>query len=235
MFARTIDKTLSTPAVARKTASWAIESAAGKPTGSYYALITGKVFTAFLFEGVVNHLGETLCPTWNEFRSREVHGWIARCRDFLCRVLGCKENKKCPLSREPLAEKHRTVRRLLHRKNDGREWQEIQSTVNRVFRFRDSFAHPKVFQETIEDAVQSPDLAAIPPIKWESEIDVLRIEGDYRQVERYCIDLLDAAADLLERADGREKYPHLADPAFEAVQLRGFLHSASISTWTCHL
>ena len=235
MFARTVDKTLSTPAVARKTAWWAIESAAGNPTGSYYALVTAKTFTAFMFEGVINHLGETLCPTWNELRSREVRGRIARCRAFLRRVVGRSEEKKPPLAREPLRDRHKTIRGFLGRDNSGKEYQEIQPAVKRTFRSRDGFAHPKLFQKTIEDSVQSPDFAAIPAIAWESEIDASRIESDYKQMETYCFDLLDTAADLLESPDSREKYPHLADLELAAAQLRRFLHSSSTSTWTCRL
>ena len=158
-----------------------------------------------MFEGVINHLGETLCPTWNELRGNEVRGWIARCRAFLCRAIGCKSDKKPPLAREPLVQKHKTIRGLLELENGGREYQEIQPAVNRVFKFRDSFAHPKLLQETIEYSVQLPDLGAVPAIAWESEIDVSRIESDYKQIESYCIDLLDAAADLLESTASREK------------------------------
>src|SRR5579872_3095941 len=164
MIARTTSKTLSTPAVARSTARWAIDSSARNPTGSYYALVTANVFTAFMFEGVINHLGEKLCSTWNELRIREVRGWIARCRLLLRRAFGCKEDKKTPLAREPLAEKHKAVRCLLKLDNGGKEYQEIRRAVNRIFRFRDSFAHPKILRQTIEDSVQSPDLAAIPGI-----------------------------------------------------------------------
>jgi hypothetical protein len=233
MFARTIDKTLSTSAVACKTAHWAIESAAENPNGSYYALITARVFTAFIFEGVINHLGETLCPTWNELRSREVRCWIARCRAFLRRAVGCMEDKKPPLAREPLAEKHKIIRRLLKLDNGGREYQEIQPSVHRAFKFRDGFAHPKLLQETVEDSVQSPDFAPMPAIAWESEIDASLIESDYKQLETYCTSLLHAAADLLESTASRKEYPHLADLEFEAAQLRRFLHSSSMSTYTC--
>ena len=72
MIARTIDKTISTPAVARNGSSWALRSAASVSNGSDYAAITEKIFTAFMFGGVVHHFGETLCSSANN-RAKSRH------------------------------------------------------------------------------------------------------------------------------------------------------------------
>ena len=80
MLNRTIEKTLRTPAVARNVVQWAMKSVATTPNGSYYALITAKVFTAFMFEGTVDRLGETLCPTWNQLGPRQNRGFVVFCR-----------------------------------------------------------------------------------------------------------------------------------------------------------
>ena len=211
MIERTTKKWLSTPAVARHTARWAIESAASNPAGSYYALITAKVFTAFMFEGVVDHLGEILCSTWNNPRPRT--------------------NNRCPksaLSHGKLVEKHKTVRCLLQLANSSSEYQDIQLLVDRLLRFRHSFAHPKAHQQTIQDCVQS-NLAAIPGIAWETEIDTAKIKDDYQKLETYSRSLLDKAAACLENTleQGldfwQQKYPHLGDLHREAVFLKGFL------------
>ena len=54
------EKSVSTPACAREVARRAILSAEAEPVGSYWPLISAKVFTAFMFEGVIHHLGVTL-------------------------------------------------------------------------------------------------------------------------------------------------------------------------------
>src|ERR1700682_2106861 len=176
MIKRTIEKTLSTPAVARNTVQWAMKSAASIPIGSYYALITAKIFTAFMFEGVVDHLGEILSSTWKQ----------------------PDPGRNNALARRPLAERHKAVRRFLQLDMDGRQYFDISILVERRLTFRDSCAHPKVCQQIIQDSVQS-DLAAIPRIAWEPEIDAAKIEGDYRELERYSISLLDTAAARLEK------------------------------------
>jgi hypothetical protein len=215
MIKRTVEKTLSTPAVARNTVRWAMRSAASVQTGSYYALITARVFTAFMFEGVVDHLGEKLCSTWKQPNQR----------------------RNVALARQPLAERHKAVRRFLQLDNGIKQYQDISRIVDRLLTFRDSFAHPKVCRELIQDAVQS-DLEAIPGIAWEPEVDANAatvVERDYQELERYSIELLDIAAACLEQTlrEGwivwQQKYPHLANLDLEAAYLRGFLHSSSHS------
>lgn len=125
MLNRTIEKTLGSPAVARNVVQWATKSAATISNGSYYALITAKVFTAFMFEGTVDRLGEILCSTWNQRGPRPSH----------------------ELARQPLAERHKAVRGFLQMDNSGREYQDLSLLVDRLLIFRDSFAHPKACQE----------------------------------------------------------------------------------------
>jgi hypothetical protein len=217
MIERTIDKRLSTPAVARQTARWAIRSVAQNPIGSYHALITAKVFTAFMFEGVINHLGERLCPTWNDPRPARASG---KCRPSL--------------SREPVDQKHKSVRQFLDLDNSGGQYQCIRPIVGRLFRFRDCFAHPKALQDSKEDRVES-DLTPIPSIGWENDIVAPQVARDYEEIETYCISMLDTAAARLESTYqsgwdvAQEKYPHLANLKLEAACLKGFLHSSSNS------
>jgi hypothetical protein len=162
MLKRTIEKTVNTPAYARITARWALRSAATTPTGSYYPLITAKIFTAFMFEGAIDYLGETLCPTWNTSSSRpnRAPAW------------------------QSLAERHKAVRRLLNLDNGNREYDDIRAIVDRLFRFRDSFAHPKVLEQTIQDSVPNA-MAAAPEIAWEAEVDATLVQSDFNTLEAY--------------------------------------------------
>jgi hypothetical protein len=184
-----------------------MKSAAKIPTGQYYALITAKVFTAFMFEGVIHHLGEKLCSTWNQ---------------------GPK-----PLAFRDLSKRHKAIHCFLQLDNSGAEYQHIGPLVSRLVEFRDSFAHPKVCQQVIEDSVQS-ELAAIPDIAWEAEVDASNIEREYQELENYCRELLETAATRLEDTDKRgypawlAAYPHLVkpfNPPLEAAYLRAFLFS----------
>ena len=190
-----------------------MKSAANIPNGSYYALITAKVFTAFMFEGVVNHLGEKLCSTWNK----------------------SDPSPKKALARQPLTERHKKVRRFLQLDNSGRQYEDISVLVDRLLKFRDSFAHPKICQQIIQDSVRT-EFAAIPSIEWETEIEAAKIECDYQEIEKYAIYLLDTAAACLENtfAQGwdawQQAYPHLGDLRLEAAYLRGFLHSPAHSS-----
>jgi len=68
---RTIDKRLSTPAVALYISRLALEHAKLRTEGSLYPLITARVFTAFAVEGVIHHLGQTLCTTWDKARNND--------------------------------------------------------------------------------------------------------------------------------------------------------------------
>lgn len=147
MIERVIDKRLSTPAFARNTVAWAIKSAAASPVGSHYVLITAKVFTAFMFEGVVDRVVERLCSIWNS--PPEKKGRTA-------------------LSHQSLGERHKTVRDFLGLDNGGSQYQEIRLLVGGLLTFRDSFAHPKLCRETVQDRVQS-EMAAFPEIAWERD------------------------------------------------------------------
>jgi hypothetical protein len=69
---RTGEKFISTPAMVREVARRAIQRASDEEKGSFWELVTAKVFTAFMFEGVVHHLGEKLSPEWNAPRERGV-------------------------------------------------------------------------------------------------------------------------------------------------------------------
>jgi hypothetical protein len=186
---------------------WALESATQIEKGSYYALITAKVFTIFMFEGVIHHLGETLSPSWSE-----------------------RIGKKPVAARESLPDRHKTVRRLLGRSNDASDFQSIQTLVQRLTDFRDSLAHPKVVRETFKRTVKSPDEAKM---ELGLTFDASEVPGDFKRLEAYSLELVDTAAALLETTDwdeGRAKYPHLQDLEFEAGQLRCVLHiSASYS------
>jgi len=215
MIARTGEKHLSTPAAARAAARWAITTAAIEPNGSFYALLTARVFTAFMFEGVVHHLGETLCPVWGKPRPRSDG-----------------QRERPPLERQSVEERHKVVRRLLRMHNGGTEYQAIRMVVGRIVLFRDRFAHPKAHQQTVKDYVES-ELARLPDIDWEAEITMAQVESDYQQVEEYCTMLLNVAADLLEEAytSGwdvwRQRYPHLPYLRSHAGYLRVFLHCRS--------
>ena len=61
-----------------------------------------------MFEGAIDYLGETLCPTWNISSSRP--------------------NKAA--SRQPLAERHKAVRRLLNLDNGNKEYDDIRAIVD---------------------------------------------------------------------------------------------------------
>jgi hypothetical protein len=217
MINRTIDKTVSTPAFARLTVHWAIRSADKNPTDGYYPLITARVFAAFMFEGTIHHLGEVLCSTWNE----PVNGSTA-------------------MAREGLNDRHKNVRRFLAMDNGGREYQDVQRIVLPLFSFRDSFAHPKVLQKTIEDRL-SCELEPMPAIAWETEVSADRVKHDFKQLEDYCLCLTDVASQLLNDTlqsgwdDCRQKFPHLADPKLEAAALKGFLHCPSSSAYQATL
>ena len=217
LIARTGDRYISTPAVARQAVGWALKSAADTPNGSYFALIAAKVFTAFMFEGIIHHLGEKLCPNWND------------------PIVGPdNKNPRPALARQPLAERHKAVRRLLGLVNSDRQYQEIQSLAARLTLFRDCFAHPKEHHVIINDYVQS-ELESMPDIAWEAEINAQQIEGDYQEPETYCLRLLDAAASLLESTDAdgwsvwQQRFPHLSNLKLEAAYLKGFLHCRSHS------
>jgi hypothetical protein len=114
--------------------------------------------------------------------------------------------------------------------NSGTEYREISRLIQGVIGFRDTFAHPKLCKEKILDLAHS-ELAAIPAIAWEPEIDVNKIECDYQELERYSTALLDAAAKSLEEAYARgwdvwqQKYPHLADLHLEAAYLKVLIYS----------
>jgi len=119
---RTIEKTVNGPAYAYLTAGWALRTAA-------------------VFEGVIDRLGETLCPTWNDPPD--------------------KPNKSPAW--QPLAERHRFVRRLVSLDNGTKGYADISGLVHQLVWFRDSFAHPKVLEQTIQEIVQH-DLAPDPQI-----------------------------------------------------------------------
>jgi hypothetical protein len=207
---RVTDKRVSAPALARNVASWAIKSAVSSPANKY-ALITAKVFTAFMVEGTVDLVGERLCSTWKSL----------------------PENGRTALARQPLEDRHKKVRGLLGLDNSGCEYREIRLLVGPLITFRDSFAHPKLHRETTQDRVPS-GVEAIPEIPWEKH-DAAKIEADFQALEKYSQSLLDSAAACLERALAdvsdlaRQAYPHLQNLNLEAAQLRDLLRSESWS------
>lgn len=213
MLDRTTEITLVTAGVALRTARWAVQSAIANPESCEYALITSKVFSAFMFDGVVECLGEKLCSTWKESRPAPMG-----------------RRPRPALSHEPLRVRHRAVRGLLKMNSGDREFQEVRPLVEGFVRFRDSFAHPKTYRETIQDRVRS-ECAPIPRIQWETGLEPNTVEKDLWQLESYSIGLLDRGATLLEAALAKglysQIYPHLDNIRNEAVYLRAFLHGTS--------
>jgi len=217
MLFTTYDSRIVTAAVARRIARREVEAAVETPIGSSDKLIIARVFTTFMFEGTIHHLGETLCPTWNDQRQR------AR-----------------PFAYEPVVDRHKRVRRLLRLDNSGNEYKRIEAIINDLIDFRDSFAHPKVIEEATHYDGPPPEITKLPVVGWEGEVQVEKMRGDYDQVEAYCISLLDCAADILanDLASGGwtlvlERYPHLKQFNLTVAQLRGFLHVSRSGAFQC--
>jgi hypothetical protein len=188
----TRDQVISVPAQARYTVQWALKSAAATSIGGYYAVLTAKVFTAFMFEGVIHHLGQILCSTWD--------------------------------GRKPIKERHKAVRSILKLDNGGEEYQAIKPVIDRIFAFRDLFAHPKEHRQTIEAGQRSElekTLSSELP-----EVDLAEAKRDYKKVFDYCEGLLDAAADLVRKSDHGSERARL-----EADLLRNLLR---VTRWNVH-
>ncbi len=205
----TIRKRLNTPAVARRIALNEIAVAASSKDGEL-ALVVGRVFTAFMFEGVIGELGAVLCPTWNE-------------------ALGDRR----PLARMSLACRHKWVRSVLELENGDVEYDRLRLVLQRLFKFRDNFAHPKKHGQTIEVVADSAEEVATMLIAWEPDLNPREVSADYQTIEAYCLDLLSRAAGLLERyskwdmsEERMKRFPHLSDRDLELeADLNAFLHS----------
>jgi hypothetical protein len=216
---RTGEKFISTPAMAREVARRAIQRASYEERGSFWELVTAKVFTAFMFEGVIHHLGEKLEPQWNSPRER-----------------GVSQKPRPALARKPLDVRHRAVRSLLSLDNEGPEYEDIRCLVSRLIEFRDCFAHPKEHRAEIADEVSS-EFDAMPEIAWQPDVRFDTVNGDFDRIETYCGELLKTASDLLKRTyEGwtvwQQKYPHLRDLKLEAACFSGFLYCTAHSTFS---
>lgn len=103
---------------------------------------------------------------------------------------------------------------------------------------RDSFAHPKVIEETLSYDGPPPEMTNLPTIDWEEDVDVEKVRGDYDQVEAYRIRLLDSAAGVLDedlKSGGwkliLEKYPHLKNFTLTIAEIPGFLHNTKTGVY----
>ena len=216
---RTGERFVSTPAAAREVARRAIQRASDEEKGSFWELVTARVFTAFMFEGVVHHIGGKLSPTWDAQRER-----------------GAGQKARPALAREPLDVRHKAVRSLLDLDNGGSEYEDIRCLVKRLIKFSDSFAHPKEHHAAIADEVPS-EFDAMPEIAWQPEVRFDTASGDFYRIEAYCDELLKTASDLRRRTYDEEwtvwqqKYPHLRDLKLEAALFRGFLYCTGHSTF----
>jgi hypothetical protein len=193
------EETFSDISTSRLTAGWAIRQAAKKEIGSYYALVTARVFTAFMFEGVIHRLGETLCHTWNE-----------------------GQPESCPMARRGLNERHKAVRRMLEMNNSGSEYREIRPALDRLFSFRDTLAHPKVRHERLDDVIRPSkseseiDGEAIPLEFSCLENYCIALVDRAAAVVK---DTLGLGLDVFE-----QRFPHLKNPKLATAELAGLLH-----------
>lgn len=188
----TIEKELRTAAAAKLAVEWAL----AQEHKSQSASITAKMFTAFMFEGVVHRIGQVLDHDW--------------------------ETGEHPPARRPLEERHRSIRKLVGLANGGQDYQAIQTTVAGLIRFRDHFAHPKLLQNT--RTVSEKDVQTNQPIFWEQDLSFTVVEQGFGQVLAYCQLLLDTAATLLESVDpASSAFQHIDLLEKTASELRAFL------------
>lgn len=193
-----IKSELSTPALCRQVAAWALESA-DVSRSRRYALISARMFTTFMVEGTIHHLGEKLCATWNQ-----------------------KRGKRRAISFAPLVERHRIVRRMLELPDDSGEHGQIEAMLVRLVTFRDEFAHPKKLICVTELCASAVEELQYPRFSIEDEINSHQVRTDYDRFESYCKQLLRIGGNLLENAPA-DAFPHLADREYEAVNLRALL------------
>jgi hypothetical protein len=132
--------------------------------------------------------------------------------------------------------RHKAVRSLLALDNSGPEYEDIRCLVDRLIEFRDCFAHPKAHRAEIAEEVSS-EFDAMPEIAWQPEVRGDMVSGDFDRIETYCVGLLKAASDLLQRTydEGcracQQRYPHLHNLELEAAYLPVFLHCTAHGTF----
>lgn len=172
----TSNVTLSTPCHVKNIIRWSLKIA-DQEQEAFYPLITARIFTAMMFEGVISFIGETVIPDWNI----------------------SPENGRAK-SHESIGKKHKMARLAINLSNDRNDYREKADKIDELFKFRDSLVHPQVIKET---ALRSLDestfagLPSIPNIAWEQEVDKDLIERDFKLVEEYSHELCDAAANYL--------------------------------------
>lgn len=199
-FERQTESIIKTPTYAKQVARWAIEFAEGQGFGEVYAKITAKLFTAFMFEGVIHTVGEALISDW-------------------C----VSENGQRPIERQPLAEKHKLVRRKLGFDNGTAEYQQKRNVIERLIGFRDTFAHPKIIESYLTVDYVSDLSESLPPIAWEAEIsNLVEIKSDYELLVRYCRTLCETCSTKLTTeynnyTEFRSTYPHIADSEVQDI------------------
>lgn len=216
-FERTTNKELYTPAIARKTAMWAIKSAETTVENSDYALITARVFTAFMVEGVIQHIGAQTYRDWKKDRKTS------------------RGSKKPSLERSGFVDQHKFIRKRIGLTNSSQDYREAQDLFERLMNFRDQFAHPKLINHPpIKESVSSRD-ERLPDIAWENDVKLDIVKPGFKTAENYCISLLKDSAQFLESEHRKgqvyclEHYPHHHDLEHSAVSLRLFLDRLSSS------
>ena len=168
------EKTLPTVSYARATANWALSHAQDSPgLNQKYALITANVFTAFMVEGTLSHIGALL-----------FHDWYKP-----------KKNKEAAEDTS-LTAKHGKIRSIIHLNDYPLE--ETKKIIKELKEFRDSFAHPKVRSENFSETYNPESLNSIPLVGWEKQLDLEIRMSVFERLENYCEQLCHKAADFLE-------------------------------------
>ena len=167
----TSEVTLSTPCHVRSIVKWQL-TMAKKERESFYPLITARVFTAMMFEGVISYIGEIVISDWED-----------------------EPETGRPKSHRNIGERHKMVRRAIKLSNDGEDYREISDIIHAVFKFRDRVAHPKVHTDTVTQSFAEKNLNPIPSIEWEKDIDEDKISTDFDLIEEYSHQLCEHAAD----------------------------------------
>lgn len=213
-FERNFEIYASFPAVARKIAQGQLEeiSLPINSQSEVHAAAIVKVFTAFMFEGVLGELDKIFFNSTTGRTKAGVSKALTR-------------NTK--------------IRQELGLDCCGVEHKKIRVYLKALFKFRDTFAHPNVRLEPYVD--NEPLESPAPMPEWIREALESDPQKEFQDIFEYSLKLIDASAKLLENlysysspdeyVNSREniasKYPHLKskDLGYIASQLKGLLHN----------
>lgn len=178
------------PSWARTVAHDSLALVENNPVFRQSQLITCRVFTAFMVEGVVAFIGSELDTNWSSPNRRN----------------------KSP-EEESLAFKNNVVRKLIGLSIGDQDHQESSLLCKELKGFRDVFVHPKQIKApsriiTMETA-PTEGLFEWSKHSWEALLEIDSTRSVLDRSESYCRKLLDTAISDVEI--NPSKYPHIIE------------------------